>query len=63
MRYTIMYIDNAGNWKTLTCISSHDRREAWDDVQQYLPAGAKIQFFSPGDQIIYTCQEDKVVIV
>jgi hypothetical protein len=54
MKYTIIYTDVQGNWKTTTCFSSHDRQVAWVDAQQYLSEGDTIQLLSPGDQIIYS---------
>jgi hypothetical protein len=54
MKYTIIYTDAQGNWKTTTCVSSHDKHVAWVDVQQYLGEGDTIHLLSPGDQIIYS---------
>jgi hypothetical protein len=60
MKYTIIYTDAEGNWKTTTCVSSHDKHVAWTDVQQYLSEGDTIHLLSPGDQIIYSENDIKV---
>jgi|TARA_R110000824_G_scaffold137783_5_gene302472 hypothetical protein len=63
MRYTIIYTDAEGNWKTLSVISSHDKDVAWDDVQQYLDVSDKIQLLTPGEQIVYLKQKEEVVML
>jgi hypothetical protein len=61
MRYTIIYIDSEGNWRTTTCVASHDKNEAWKQAKGFLSEGDKIQLLSPGDQIIYS--EDDIRLV
>ena len=54
MKYTIIYTDSEGNWKTKTCVASHDKNVAWGEASTCLEVGETLRLLSPGEQIIYS---------
>ena len=54
MKFTAVFMDIAGNYLTKQFITSHDKNQAWKDIQSQTPEAERLLLIVPGEQTIYS---------